>query len=52
MIVSLFLKADRVRVSLLARDTKYRNIINQDEVYMVMFYSNTCVRVCVCVCVA
>ena len=27
-----FLQADRVRVSLLARDTKYRNIINQDEV--------------------
>ncbi|XP_065916523.1 EGF domain-specific O-linked N-acetylglucosamine transferase-like isoform X2 [Dysidea avara] len=28
--------ADRVRVSLLARDTKYRNIINQDELVRAM----------------
>ena len=44
-----FLKADRVRVSLLARDTKYRNIINQDEVNVHVVVSIFSVRLLSCV---
>ena len=37
---------------MLARDTKYRNIINQDQVCFLMYVcACVCVRVCVCACV-